>query len=94
MFTVQIYRRMLEAWNFGFKIKRGLITSGVKTKMLISFAVTERLICIFVFANVTNIFSYDVSHINVHGPYIKHINKKVNYHHFSSIYMGIIWEQL
>ena len=87
---------MLKAWSFGFKIKRDLITYGVKTKRSISFAVTERLICIFVFANVTNVnrFSHDVSHINVHKPYIKHINKKVNYHHVSSIYMGIIWEQL
>ena len=84
-----MYSIGVEAWNFGFKMNTDLVTSVVKTKALIIFAVTVRLICIFVFANVTSIFSYDVSHINVHEPYIKHINQKVNYHHFSSIYMGM-----
>ena len=72
-------------------MKKDLVTSGVKTKALISFAVTVRLICIFDFADVTNVnhFSHDESDINVHEPCIKHMNKKVNYHHFSSIYMGI-----
>ena len=86
-----MYSRGVEAWNFGFKMNKDLVTSGVKRKALIIFAVTVRLICIFVFANATNVnhFSHDVSHINVHEPCIKHINKKVNYHHFSSIYMGM-----
>ena len=34
-----------------------------KTKVLISFAVTARLICVFVFANAKCWFSHDVAHI-------------------------------
>ena len=43
-------RRRLEAWNFGFKKKRNCTVSVAKTKALFSFAVTEKLICAFVFA--------------------------------------------
>ena len=34
-----------------------------KTKALISFAVTAKLICIFVFAYAKDWFSYDAAHI-------------------------------
>ena len=44
------YRRWLEAGNFGFRKKRSLTISVAKTKALISFAVTAKLICAFVFA--------------------------------------------
>ena len=36
----------------------------VKTKVLISFAVTAKLICVFVFAYAKIRFSYDEAHIN------------------------------
>ena len=43
-------RKELEAWNFGFKKKRNCTIRVAKTKALISFAVTAKLICAFVFA--------------------------------------------
>ena len=44
------HRRWLEAGNFGFKKKRDCTIGVAKTKALISFAVTAKLICAFVFA--------------------------------------------
>ena len=44
------HRRWLEALNFGFRKKRDCTIYVVKTKALISFAVTAKLICLFVFA--------------------------------------------
>ena len=43
------HRRLLEAWNFGFRKKRECIIQTSKPKALISFAVTAKLICVFVF---------------------------------------------
>ena len=44
---------------------RGIVLSGyvAKTKALISFAVTAKLICVFVFAYVKRWFSDDASHL-------------------------------
>ena len=36
-----------------------------KTKALISFAVTAKLICVFVFAYVKNQFSQDAAHLSL-----------------------------
>ena len=44
------HRRRLEALNFGFQKKRDCTIRVAKTKALISFAVTAKLICAFVFA--------------------------------------------
>ena len=44
------HRRMLEAWDFGFEKKRVYTIRRAKTKALISFAVTAKLICAFIFA--------------------------------------------
>ena len=44
------HRRMLEALNFGFRKKRQCTNQVAKTKALISFAVTAKLMCAFVFA--------------------------------------------
>ena len=44
------YRSRLEACNFGFEKKRNCTIRVAKTKALISFAVTAKLICAFVFA--------------------------------------------
>ena len=44
------HRSRLEPLNFGFKKKRKCSIPVAKTKALISFAVTVKLICVFVFA--------------------------------------------
>ena len=44
------HRRWLEASNFGFRKKRDCTIRVAKTKALISFVVTAKLICVFVFA--------------------------------------------
>ena len=41
------YWRWLEAWNFRFRKKRNCTIRIAKTKALISFAVTAKLICVF-----------------------------------------------
>ena len=55
--------RWLEAWNFGFKKKRDCTICVAKTKTLISFAVTAKLICVFVFANAKIRFSHVAAHL-------------------------------
>ena len=40
---------------------------AAKTKALISFAVTAKLICVFVFAHAKSWFSHDEAHIIYHG---------------------------
>ena len=44
------HRRWLEARNFGLRKKRDCTVRVAKTKMLISFAATAKLICVFVYA--------------------------------------------
>ena len=57
------HRRWLEAGNFGFRKLRNCTIHVAKTKALISFAVTAKLICAFVFAYAECWFSHDVAHI-------------------------------
>ena len=57
------HRRWLEARNFVFRKKRDFTICVAKTKALISFAVTAKLICVFVFAYAKNRFSHDGAHI-------------------------------
>ena len=57
------YWRWLEAWNFGFRKYRYCIIQVAKTKALISFAVTAKLICVFVFAYADCWFSHDAAHV-------------------------------
>ena len=57
------YRRCLEAWNFGFSKEKDCTIRVAKTKALISFAVTAKLICVFVFAYAKSRFSHDEAHI-------------------------------
>ena len=47
-----------QARNFGFKKKRKCTIHIAKTKALISFAVTAKLICVFVFAYADCWFSH------------------------------------
>ena len=56
------HRKSLEARNFGFKKKRDSTIRVVKTKVLISFAVTAKLVCAFVFAYADCWFSHAVAH--------------------------------
>ena len=54
-----------------------------KTKALISFAVTAKLICVFVFAYVKSRFSHDVDHLifnmyeGVNGVPLKSVISKI-----------------
>ena len=57
------HRRWLNAWNFGFKKKRDCTICVAKTKALISFAVTAKLICAFVFAYANCWFSHAQAHM-------------------------------
>ena len=51
------HRRWLAAWDFGFRKKRDCTIYVAKTKALISCAVTAQLICVFVFAYASQVFS-------------------------------------
>ena len=57
------HRRWLETWNFGFRKQRDCTIQVAKTKTLISFAVTAKLICVFVFAYAKIRFSHVAAHI-------------------------------
>ena len=59
------HRRWIEAWNFGFRKLRDRTICVAKTKALISFAVTAKLICVFVFAYAKSRFSHDEAHIMI-----------------------------
>ena len=57
------YRRWLKAGNFVFRKKRDCAIYVAKTKALISFPVTAKLICVFVFAYANRWFSHDADHM-------------------------------
>ena len=57
-------QRWLEAGSFGFRKKRNCNIRVAKTKALISFAVTAKLICAFVFAYEQCWFSHDKAHLS------------------------------
>ena len=57
-------RRWLEADNFRFRLKWNCTIHVAKTKALISFAVTAKLICTFVFAYAKFGFSHDAAHLS------------------------------
>ena len=56
-------RRWLEACDFVFRKNRDCTICVAKTKTLISFAVTAKLICVFVFAYAKSRFSHDEAHM-------------------------------
>ena len=56
-------RKWLEAWNFVFRKERDCTIHVAKTKALISFAVTTKLICVFVFAYAKIRFSHVAAHM-------------------------------
>ena len=57
------HRRWLEAVIFGFRKKRNCTIPVAKTKALISFAVTAKVICAFVFAYAKCWFSHEMAHM-------------------------------
>ena len=61
---VQAQKRA-RSYNFGFKWKRNCTIRVAKAKALISFAVTAKLICAFVFAYADCWFSHEAAHIFV-----------------------------
>ena len=62
------HRRWLEAWNFGFSKQRDCTICVAKTKALISFVVTAKLICVFVSAYAKSRFSHNEAKIQVLWP--------------------------
>ena len=59
------HRRWLEAGNFGFRKSRNYIIHVAKTKALISYAVTAKLICASVFAYANCWSSHDLALIGI-----------------------------
>ena len=57
------YRRWLEAWNFGFNKKRNCTIRVAKTKALISFRVTAKLICSLFSHRQKNFFFHNADHV-------------------------------
>ena len=62
---LHIHRRWLEAGNSGFRKKRDCTIYVVKTKALISCALTVQLICAVVFAYAKSRFSHDTAYIGM-----------------------------
>ena len=59
-------QKMARGLNFGFRKQRDCsiyVAILAKTKALISFAVTAKLICVFVLAYVKSWFSHDAAHM-------------------------------
>ena len=59
------HKRKLGTRNSGFRKKRDCTIRVAKTKTLISFAVTAKLICVFVFAYAKIRFSHVAAHMYV-----------------------------
>ena len=58
-------QKMVRGLKFGFRKKRDCTVHVAKTKALISFAVTAKLICVFVFAYAKIRFSHDAAQISL-----------------------------
>ena len=58
-------QKMARGLKFGFRNKRNCTIRVAKTKALISFAVTAKLICVFVFAYAKRWFSHDAAQIGL-----------------------------
>ena len=57
------HRRRLESWNFGFRKYRYCNIRVAKTKALISFAFTAKLICALVFPYADCWFSHNAAQL-------------------------------
>ena len=58
-----------------------------KTKALISFAITAKLICVFVFAYTKSRFSHDEAHLSDFFKYKTHLNIKSKQSCLSNFYV-------
>ena len=56
-------QKMVRGMKFRFRKRKDCTVYVAKTKALISFAVTAKLICVFVFAYAKCWFSHDAAHI-------------------------------
>ena len=63
------HTRWLEALNFLYRKKRDCTIYVAKTKALIRFAVTAKLICVFVFAYAKSRFSHDAAYFGKVGEF-------------------------
>ena len=59
------HRKWLEAGNFIFRKKKDCTINVAKTKALISFVVTAKLICVFVLEYAKSRFSHDKALIKI-----------------------------
>ena len=66
-------QKMIKGWKFGFRTWRNCTICVAKTKALISFAVTAKLICAFVFAYAYCWFSHAAAHLSFPAPFIEQI---------------------
>ena len=87
-------RSRLEAWNFGFKKKRNSTIRVAKTKALISFAVTMKLICVFVFACANCWFSHEAAQILLLQKYFRIIHFFMSIHHIHNLYFYKKWTNI
>ena len=80
--TIQIglysHRKGHEACNFRFRKMRNGTFRVAKTKVLISFAVTAKLICAFVFAYSKIRFSHEAAHLIFNNLQFDYIGKREN----------------
>ena len=63
--TNWLYSHRSQRWagNFGFRKLKNCIIHVAKPKALIRFAITAKLICVFVFAYAKCLLSHDAAHI-------------------------------
>ena len=73
------HRRWLEAGNFEFRKSRNCTIHIAKTKALISFAVTAKLICAFVFAYADCWFSHAMAQLTLENTTIKTLKRNTNH---------------
>ena len=64
-------QKQARSFNFGFKKKRNCTIRVAKTKALISFAVTAKLICVFIFAYADCWFSHDAAQIMNNSSFLR-----------------------
>ena len=83
--------RWLETWNFAFRKQRDCAIQVAKTKALISFAVTAKLICVFVFAYAKIRFSHVAAHIYIAFKK-NNMENTVDIHEFLNGRSITIWE--
>ena len=72
-------QKMARGLKFSIRKKMDCTIRVAKTKALINFAVTAKLICVFVFAYAKNKFSHDSAHIVKEEVYLYTVTFKIAY---------------